>query len=42
MRPINIRIRHNDDFVISEFLNIKIFTPYTGSQRGNQRTDFIR
>ena len=42
MRAVNIGIGHDDDFVIAQFLDIKIFAANAGAQRGDERADFIR
>ena len=41
MRAVNIGIGHDDDFVITQFLDIEIFAANAGAKRGNQCTDFI-
>ena len=41
MRPVNISIGHDDDFVIAQFLDIKIFAPNARAERRNQRANLI-
>ncbi len=42
MRPINIRIRHNDDTVIAQPADIEVIRPDPGSKRCNERANLIR
>ena len=42
MRPINIRIRHNDDAVIAQPADIKVIRTDSGAKRCNERANLIR
>ena len=41
MGPIHIRIRHDNDFMIAKFLNLKITFADSRPQGGNNRLDFL-
>src|SRR5260370_42492098 len=38
--PIDVRICHNYDAVISQLVDVEIVAPDAGSQRGDERADF--
>ena len=42
MTSINIRIGHDDDFVIADFFNIHVSIANTRTKRGDQRANFNR
>ena len=41
MRTIHIGIGHNDDFVVAQFIGIKVFAADAGAERSDQRRDLI-
>ena len=41
MGPVNVRIGHQNDFVIAKFRNVKIIFSDSSSQGLNQKLDFL-
>ena len=42
MRTVDIRVGHDNDFVVTQFFDIEFVAAYTAPQGGNQRPDFDR
>ena len=41
MRPVDIRVGHDDDLVITQFVHIEVVAPDPGAERGDQGPDFL-
>ena len=41
MRTIDVGVRHDDDFMVADFIDIKIIAANASAQGGNQRADFL-
>ena len=41
MGSVNVRVRHDDDFMIAELRGIKILLPDSRTKRGNHGDDFL-
>src|SRR5262245_48161275 len=41
MRAIHVRVSHDDDLVVPQLVRIELVAPYAGSERGDQRPDFL-
>jgi hypothetical protein len=40
MASVDVRVRHDDDAVIAQFLDIEFVTSDATTERGDQRADF--
>ena len=42
MRAVDVRIRHDDDLVVTQLADVEFIAPDPGAKRGDERADLVR